>query len=367
MALGAILAAGCGGGGGSMPDARGVPADAAAVDLAAPAADAAPDLAEVLSGDAGAEVRITALPDAAPDAGPDVAADAAPGTMVVGAAGATLTLNEGKLFIRPGALARDTTIVFRTVNGGYPALPGGRAFSSVLSLEPHGQTFDQPVNLTVYHFGGAAKVALYTAAPGGAFTRVDDAALTLNTAEATLHHFSYFVVAPLVAGPDGGADAPVAMDARAPDVAAGELGPDGTTAEASPPPDGDATDTGADAAPDVTPDAAADVAPDAPPDAAGGPAMIRVRGEVLSFDPQVVTIKAGETVTWIWEASNNHSVVSGGTGGVSPGDCFSDGKYSSGVKAAGETFSYTFTKAGTYGYHCAAHCLQFEGGIIQVQ
>jgi plastocyanin len=61
----------------------------------------------------------------------------------------------------------------------------------------------------------------------------------------------------------------------------------------------------------------------------------------------------------------NHTVISGGGGG--PGDCASDGKFSSGVQSPGGDFSVTFTTPGSYAYHCAAHCVQFEGGVIVVQ
>ena len=262
-------------------------------------------------------------------------------SMVVGSAGATLMLNEGKLFIPAGALTSNTTISFRTVSTGFPAVPGNRASSSVVSLEPHGQTFAQPVQLTLYHFGGAAKVALYTASPGGAFTRVDNATVTLNTAEAAFNHFSYFVVAPQLASPDGGPEAgrDAAPDAGAPDgapdapaptadVGAADLGTD------SPPPADARVDLPADTLP------AADVAPS--PD---GPktVAVRVRGELLGFDPKIVTIKAGDTIEWTWEASGIHTVVSGGAGGVGEAACASNGIFSSGLKATGETFTFTFT------------------------
>ena len=63
----------------------------------------------------------------------------------------------------------------------------------------------------------------------------------------------------------------------------------------------------------------------------------------LAFDPETVTIKAGESVTWTNEDSASHTVV---------GD---NGEFESDSLATGDTFSFTFDKAGTYAYHCSIH------------
>jgi plastocyanin len=376
LALAAILA-GCGdeAAGGSPADAV-APAEAGAPSApagTAPTPDAAAKGPEAGPPDAGmagptdTRITVTVPADAAMAAADTASPDAPPpepGTMVIGSAGGTLMINEGKLFIRPGALAANTSIVFRTVNSGYPALPGNRAYSSVVSLEPHGTNFAAPVDLTLYHFGGAAKVALYTASPGGAFTRVENATITVNTADATLAHFSYFVVAPVVVPPDAGPDVAPRLD-TAPDLPPPDTGPD-VAADTAPP--GDVAPPPDVATPDAAPDAAADVAPDlAPPRLDSGPSnfFVSVKGEYAGFVPRIVEIAAGDAVVWTWEADGIHSVISGGGGG--PGDCASDGKFNSGVKSVGQTFSRTFTAAGMYPYHCAAHCTQFEGGVIVVK
>jgi plastocyanin len=373
FALTAILA-GCGD-----EDIGGAPSDAATATAdtgtpsvpgsTTPTADAAVTGPEAGPPDASAaDTRISiSLPADAPAAAADtVPRDAPalePGTMVIGSGGGTLAINEGKLFIRPGALATNTSIVFRTVSSGYPALPGNRAASSVVSLEPHGQTFTEPVNLTLYHFGGPARVALYTASPGGSFTRVENATTTVNTAEATLTHFSYFVVAPEIVPPDAGADVAPGPDAARdapPDAGEADL-----AADLPVPVDVAPLDV---AAPDAGPDVPADLAPDmAPPKLDSGPSNIyvSVKGEYAGFAPKIAEASVGDTVVWTWEAAGIHSVVSGGAGG--PGQCASDGKFNSGVKSVGQTFSQTFTTAGNYPYHCAAHCTQFEGGVIVVK
>jgi plastocyanin len=63
----------------------------------------------------------------------------------------------------------------------------------------------------------------------------------------------------------------------------------------------------------------------------------------LAFNPQTVTIKVGETVTWTNQDSHNHTVVA------------DDGAFQSNDLANGATFSFTFDKAGTYAYHCSIH------------
>jgi hypothetical protein len=63
-----------------------------------------------------------------------------------------------------------------------------------------------------------------------------------------------------------------------------------------------------------------------------------------AFSPQTLTVAPGTTVSWTNEDSVNH-VVTSDTG------AWPD----SGSLATNQTFSHTFTKAGTYPYHCALH------------
>ena len=63
----------------------------------------------------------------------------------------------------------------------------------------------------------------------------------------------------------------------------------------------------------------------------------------LAFDPDTVTITAGETVTWTNEESTNHTVTA------------DEGQFESGDLGSGETFSLTFDEAGSYAYHCSVH------------
>ncbi|MDE3075780.1 MAG: cupredoxin domain-containing protein [Chloroflexota bacterium] len=63
----------------------------------------------------------------------------------------------------------------------------------------------------------------------------------------------------------------------------------------------------------------------------------------FSFTPATITIGAGTKVTWTNAGPSNHTVTS------------NDGQFESGTIQRKGTFSFTFTKAGTYSYHCAFH------------
>ena len=62
-----------------------------------------------------------------------------------------------------------------------------------------------------------------------------------------------------------------------------------------------------------------------------------------SFSPNPVEVKVGETVTWINDDSGRHTVTS------------KDGVFNSELMGRGQSFSYTFDKAGEYLYSCSPH------------
>ncbi|HUH79071.1 MAG TPA: cupredoxin family copper-binding protein [Methanoregula sp.] len=101
----------------------------------------------------------------------------------------------------------------------------------------------------------------------------------------------------------------------------------------------------------------ATTAPSAPATAgAAGPsstAAVAIKG--LEFNPGSVTIGAGATVTWTNFDDVPHTVTS-----LSP----SPEKFDSGSISRGQTFSRTFTLAGTYPYTCTIH--PFMKGTVVV-
>jgi plastocyanin len=69
--------------------------------------------------------------------------------------------------------------------------------------------------------------------------------------------------------------------------------------------------------------------------------QVKIAG--FAFAPLSITVKAGTTVTWVNQDTMPHTVTA------------DDGSFDSGSLAQGATFSQTFTKAGTYPYHCTFH------------
>lgn len=63
----------------------------------------------------------------------------------------------------------------------------------------------------------------------------------------------------------------------------------------------------------------------------------------FSFAPTTLTVKVGDTVTWTNTDSVGHSAIADG------------GTFDTGIIAQGQTGKTTFTKAGTFTYHCSVH------------
>lgn len=61
------------------------------------------------------------------------------------------------------------------------------------------------------------------------------------------------------------------------------------------------------------------------------------------YSPSLITVKVGTTVMWKVVGVQSHDVHA------------RDGSFNSPVMAPGNTFTYTFTKAGKFPYYCAPH------------
>jgi plastocyanin len=64
----------------------------------------------------------------------------------------------------------------------------------------------------------------------------------------------------------------------------------------------------------------------------------------FAFAPATITVPVGTKVTWTNQDSTDHTVT------ADDGNAFDSGNI-----ANGATFSFTFTTAGTFPYHCAIH------------
>jgi amicyanin len=65
-----------------------------------------------------------------------------------------------------------------------------------------------------------------------------------------------------------------------------------------------------------------------------------------AFSPATITVKAGTKVTWTNQDSVQHTVTMDDSDAAGP---------KSELLSKGDSYSYTFTKAGTYEYHCTPH------------
>ena len=70
---------------------------------------------------------------------------------------------------------------------------------------------------------------------------------------------------------------------------------------------------------------------------------VKVSIASYAFDPALITITTGSTITWTNNDSVSHNVLA------------DDGSWGSDSLAKGDSFSYTFTQAGTFSYHCGFH------------
>lgn len=93
---------------------------------------------------------------------------------------------------------------------------------------------------------------------------------------------------------------------------------------------------------------AAEARPSSSPETTRGVLIV-----LFAFRPSTVTVSVGDTVTWINAAFIPHTTTS------------DTGLWASGRLNRLGRFSFTFTKAGTYTYHCSIH--PFMKGSIVVQ
>ena len=84
----------------------------------------------------------------------------------------------------------------------------------------------------------------------------------------------------------------------------------------------------------------------------GGTAAAKVSIVNFAFSPSKVTVNAGATVTWTNNDSTPHDVTSTNGPDVTAS---TTSLFASGTMNQGDTFSYKFTKPGTYYYECTIH------------
>ncbi len=87
----------------------------------------------------------------------------------------------------------------------------------------------------------------------------------------------------------------------------------------------------------------------------------KVGMEGWTFNPDVITIKAGDSVLWVNDDDTTHKIV------------FEDDALGGPTKESplkirqGKEFSFTFKKAGVYKYYCVPHRSQDMKGVVIVK
>jgi plastocyanin len=97
---------------------------------------------------------------------------------------------------------------------------------------------------------------------------------------------------------------------------------------------------------------AASTTPSSTTSAGGGGQTVSVSIKDLSFKPAKLEIAAGTTVTWTNNDGTAHTVTATKGDDI---DAAVSGLFDSGDLHQGDTFSYTFDKAGDYYYECTIH------------
>ena len=90
------------------------------------------------------------------------------------------------------------------------------------------------------------------------------------------------------------------------------------------------------------------------------------------FSPSVITVHAGDTVTWVNKDKEIHNITSGeGISRVQFATSNSvgtpDGLFQSGSFKPGQSWSYTFTKPGIYHYYCSIHPWMNGAVVVNTQ
>jgi amicyanin len=76
----------------------------------------------------------------------------------------------------------------------------------------------------------------------------------------------------------------------------------------------------------------------------------------FTFSPASIKVKVGDTVTWTNHDSIGHTVTADSPSSDAP---------ASDTLVKGKSYSFTFTKAGTYTYHCEPH--PYMKGTVTVE
>ncbi len=85
--------------------------------------------------------------------------------------------------------------------------------------------------------------------------------------------------------------------------------------------------------------------------------VVRIKTDLdnlrMSFQPKILVVQPGDTVTWVNEIEMDHNVMTYPDGFPKGAEGF-ESPY---LTQAGETWTHTFSVEGTYEYHCLPHLI----------
>jgi pseudoazurin len=89
--------------------------------------------------------------------------------------------------------------------------------------------------------------------------------------------------------------------------------------------------------------------------------MTDYAGGGMYFEPQVLHVAPGDTVTWVNRVDEEHSIITFPDGYPQGAEGFESPL----LAAAGQAWSYSFAREGTYEYHCLPHLpMGMQGAVI---
>lgn len=95
---------------------------------------------------------------------------------------------------------------------------------------------------------------------------------------------------------------------------------------------------------------------------AGAQATHQIRIDGVAFEPPILQVRAGDTVTWSNQYKQPHMIS---TFKKVKGTNVQDGVVESPMLKAGESFSYRFDKPGTYEYFCPIHVFMLGKVVVK--
>ncbi len=95
---------------------------------------------------------------------------------------------------------------------------------------------------------------------------------------------------------------------------------------------------------------------------AGAQATHQVKIDGVAFEPPILQVKPGDSVTWTNNYKQPHMVS---TFRKVKGASVQDGVLDSPMMKTGESFSYRFDKAGTFEYFCPIHVFMIGKVIVK--